>query len=482
MRLAGLKRIPTPLVAAAVALLSACATLPQWGYIGPDIDRLGLEPWIADFDALKTELHKHPKLTGNAIDSAAFDKVVDEAKAALRAAALAPGKPDLADIAIAGARKALAAVGDGHTRLNASPTLVFPLVLKFFPATTGGKTAAIESQEGWEARLVATDQQHGESLGAIVTKIGGAPIRDAVARIADYLSIESTIRSGSASPLLDHAVRTEIADAFADPWLMRALGFAADDAMTLTIQGDQGVESERIFGLDGRLSPWVSILGSAPGTAYTRSRPGEPWWYGVLLPDRLAKGHGGDILYLRYDDCDMAALPVLGEVLDLLPDKGGAASGPSHLIVDLRRNGGGDSRPGARFAASLKSKKVSETPGGVLVLVGGATFSSAMMNAVDIMKACGAEGALPGRALLVGEPLIEPLRHYGEVRRFALPNSGIVVGRSSRLWNYGAAAGISPARGLIEPSGDGIAYQSYEAYAEGIDAAFERALEIILRH
>ena len=139
-------------------------------------------------------------------------------------------------------------------------------------------------------------------------------------------------------------------------------------------------------------------------------------------------------------------------------------------------------RPGTSFAASLKSKNMSETPGAVLLLVGGSTFSSAMMNAVDIMKACGATGAAPGRALLVGEPLIESLRHYGEVHRFALPNSGIVVGRSSRLWNYEAAAGISPARGLVEPAGDGISYQSYEAYAGGIDTAFERALEIILRN
>ena len=470
MRPAGIKRILIPLVAAAVALLSACTTLPQWGSIGPDVDRLGLDQWIADFDALKTELHKHPKLAENATDSAAFDGVVDQVKATLQTSTILPGKPGLADIAIAGMRRALAAVGDGHTRLNASPALVFPLVLKYFP----GKTA-------WEARVVATDQQHGDTLGAIVTKIGGTPICDAVARVADYLSIESTLRSGSASPLFSHAVRTEITDAFTDPWLMRALGFATGDAITLTVRNDRGIESERIFGLGSRPSPWVRVLDSTPRTAYTRSRPGKSWWYGIL-PDQLAKGHGGDILYLRYDDCDMAARPVLQEVLDLLPDEGGALSGPSYLIVDLRYNGGGDSRPGTSFAASLKSKKVSETPGGVLVLVGGSTFSSAMMNAVDIMKACGATGAAPGRALLVGEPLIESLRHYGEVRRFALPNSGIVVGRSSRLWNYDAAAGISPARGLIEPAEDGIVYQSYEAYAEGIDAAFERALEIILRN
>ncbi len=466
---------------AAVALLSACTSLPQRGSIGPDVDRLGLDQWIADLDALKTELHKHPKLAKSATDSATFDGIVDQVKATLQATTFAPGKPGPADIAVAGMRKALAAVGDGHTRLNASPAPVFPLVLKYFPGRTAGETTAVESQEGWEARVVATDRQHEDTLGAIVTKIGGTPIRDAVARVADYLSIESTIRSGDASSLLSHAVRTEITDAFTDPWLMSALGFATGDAMALTVRNDRGVESERIFSLGGRPSPWVRVLDSTPRTAYTRSRPGKSWWYGIL-PDQLAKVPGGDILYLRYDDCDMAARPVLREVLDLLPDKGASESGPSHLIVDLRYNGGGDSRPGASFAASLKSKKVSENPGAVLVLVGGATFSSAMMNAVDIMKACGAAGSDPGRALLVGEPLIESLRHYGEVRRFALPNSGIVVGRSSRLWNYDAAAGISPARGLIEPARDGIVYQSYEAYAGGMDAGFERALEIILRN
>jgi len=480
----GLRILPQAVALAAAAaiaaMLSACTTPLQWGDIPTGLENLSAEQWIADFDALETDLSLHPKLLTDAASAEAFEAAITQAKTALRAASPLPGDPGLSDIAIAGMQKALAAVGDGHTRLNASPAEIFPLILKYFPDPTAGTAASLESMEGWEARVAATDLQHETSLGAIVVKIGDTPMAEAASRIADYLSIESVIRSGAASGLFGHAVRTEIMDAFTDPWLMRALGFASGDTMTISIKNNAGIVSEQGFELGSRPSPWVRVLDSIPQTPFTRSLSGESWWHG-FVPDSVAPGHGNDILYFRYDDCDAAAWPTMQEALDLLPDKGSAAGGPSHLVIDLRFNGGGDSRPGTNFAASLKNKKVSESTDSVFILVGGATFSSAMMNAADIMKACGAAGASAGRAVLVGEPPIEPLRHYGEIRRFALPNSGIVVGRSARLWKYDATTGMSPARGLIEPADEGIVCQSFDDYTGGIDTAFGKAIEMILQ-
>lgn len=44
--------------------------------------------------------------------------------------------PALSDLAVAGIYRILALTEDGHTRLNASPRLVFPFVLRFFPVST----------------------------------------------------------------------------------------------------------------------------------------------------------------------------------------------------------------------------------------------------------------------------------------------------------------------------------------------------------
>jgi hypothetical protein len=178
----------------------------------------------------------------------------------------------------------------------------------------------------------------------------------------------------------------------------------------------------------------------------------------------------------------MDAKATMDEVLALLADRGAVQAGGSprgrKLIVDLRFNSGGDSRPGYGFARALASKEVSTLEGGVTILIGGATFSSALMNAADILKSCGASGSDTGNAILVGEALIEPMRHYGHVTRFQLLNSGIVVGRSRRLWNYDVMTGVRPPRGILEPDTDNLVHQNYLDYSNGADSTFNRALAI----
>lgn len=467
--------IPLPAFLAAallsLALAASCAMALQWGDIPLDIDGLSAEKWLRDLDALSAEMQGHPKLGADPAAASAFDVAIAETKASLRAG-VAGDDQGLADIAVAGIQKALAAIGDGHTRINASSQMIFPVILKFFPDTPDPEGSDVEASAGWDARIAATDAIHQGDLGAIVVKIGDKAIAEAVDEISAFLSLESAMRISPAQALFYHAVRLEIMDAFTDPWLMRSLGLANGATLAMTIQREGESESTVIFNLGERPNPWVRVLDSITETPFTRSNPGNSWWYGN-------PAGRDDILYFRYDDCSTGAQSVMAELLAALPGKDDGLSSPSHLIVDLRYNSGGDSRPGTSFARSLAGKKVTTIQGGVIILVSGATYSSAMMNAADIMKACGAAGASAGRSILVGEPLIEPLRHYGEIRRFALPNSGIIVGRSTRLWKYDETTGIRPTRGVLEPAAEDIIVQSFDDYAIGRDTAFERALEII---
>jgi hypothetical protein len=266
---------------------------------------------------------------------------------------------------------------------------------------------------------------------------------------------------------------------------MRGTGLAIDDSLDLEVW-DQ-TAGFRSLSLIARSQPaWKSILGNLPTESrpFTRQSPENPWWY-AFVPS-----HPG-VLYFRYNSCDMDAMSTMNELLTLLPDRvsgetvdKAARKADDHpaatrLIVDLRYNSGGDSRPGYSFARTLAVKAVSGEQGGVIILTSGATFSSALMNAADILKSCGASGSNAGNAALVGESLIEPMRHYGYVTRFQLPNSGIVVGRSRRIWNYDAATGIWPTRGILEPAIDNIVHQNYLEYSSGIDPGFEKALAIV---
>lgn len=87
------------------------------------------------------------------------------------------------------------------------------------------------------------------------------------------------------------------------------------------------------------------------------------------------------------------------------------------VIIDLRFNGGGDSRLIGALKSGLKSRAALGSH--VLVLVGSGTFSSALMNAIELRDEL--------HATLVGEAPGERPNSYGEVKFFTLPNSQLHV-------------------------------------------------------
>jgi len=200
------------------------------------------------------------------------------------------------DDAIAGIAKACAAVGDGHTRINASPASRFPLALR------------------------------AESLNACM-----------------------------------------------DPILMRGLGLADEGGLHLTIDSSTYTIAET-----DESYAWTYAIAPGAPTAISRQNPDEQIWYSILEADL-------DTLYLAFRSCRSDAGPVFDEVIRTL----GEHAEITRLIVDMRTNSGGDSRPGYRFARQLSGTGPARRRGGVVVLVGPYTFSSALMNAADILKACG---------------------------------------------------------------------------------------------
>jgi hypothetical protein len=457
--------------------LGSCATPLSWGSMPQDLESRTLAEWKEDLAALGLGLASHPKLKTQPEIAARVGAAVRQAASELEARA--EDDPALSDLAVTNIHRILALTEDGHTRLNASPRLVFPFILRFFPEN--GSSVDLESFEGWEARIAATDEAHEEYLGAVIKGIGPYSLQAATEKMADYLSLEGVVRSGAAKALFPQAVRGELMQSFCDPALSRGLGFApASGNLSVLVEDPEDPAKTILLSFapeDMGALGWRTVLQKIPAGSrhFSRSRPGEAWWH-ALVP-----GHE-ETLYLRYDDCDMDAWPTLNRALSLLPDKSasedGAALNPRRLIVDLRYNSGGNSIPGTRFASGLAGKKVAAAPGGVIVLVSSATFSSAVQNAADILRACGASGSSPGRAVLVGEPLVEPLRHFGEVLRFQLPRSTLIVGRSSKLWKYDSATGIFPVRGVLEPKAANIIVATFEEYRNGEDPVFDAALDL----
>jgi C-terminal processing protease CtpA/Prc len=98
---------------------------------------------------------------------------------------------------------------------------------------------------------------------------------------------------------------------------------------------------------------------------------------------------------------------------------------PQRLVVDLRYNSGGNSAILGPFIERIKQSYLN-SKGKLFVLIGKQTFSSALMNAVELKRGTS--------ATLLGETTSGSVNHYGEVRGFRLPHTKIVIGYSTRYW------------------------------------------------
>jgi C-terminal processing protease CtpA/Prc len=136
-------------------------------------------------------------------------------------------------------------------------------------------------------------------------------------------------------------------------------------------------------------------------------------------------------LYVWYDTCadagDAKVSTFCEDALRAL-DAGLAANPPAieRVVIDLRRNGGGNSLLFAPMIEGLARREGINQKGKLYALIGRRTFSSAMMNAYQLTSAT--------KCLLVGEPTGGTPNGYGEVKQFRLPNSKLVVQYSTKLF------------------------------------------------
>ena len=149
--------------------------------------------------------------------------------------------------------------------------------------------------------------------------------------------------------------------------------------------------------------------------------PGEYYWYQYLSDSQT--------LYIQYNAC--ANDPKL-RFSDFA--KQALAEADAHpvkrVVIDLRGNGGGDSRVIGPLKSGLAARL--QAIGHVYVLIGPLTFSSAVDNASELRHSL--------QATLVGEKAGET-RGYGEVKFLTLPNSKLVVQYTTKFSEPGKESG-----------------------------------------
>ncbi len=200
------------------------------------------------------------------------------------------------------------------------------------------------------------------------------------------------------------------------PALLKGLGIIDSDKEAVFTFADQQEKQFRVTlrPVEGDDVTKIELLSS--GKSLLSQQKKNFYWYDY---DRHKK-----ILYLNYSKCandESLPFPTFNEALFKVVDE----QRPEKIVLDLRYNGGGNSAILAPFMERIKGSYLDKKDS-FYVLIGKQTFSSALMNAVDLKK--------NSNATFIGESTAGTINHYGEVRGFSLPNSKIVIAYSTKYW------------------------------------------------
>ncbi len=350
------------------------------------------ERWRADLDFLVRELpSRHPNL---------FTRVTREQWLA-SADDLRSRIADLRDHQVqAGLARLVASGADAHTSMSAIPVSgARNISLRFYWFSNG---------------LFVTHgaPQFARALGKRVVRIGSFPVEEALEMVKPFISHENDQWLKQQSPAYLRSADV----------LHSAGVIPTNDRVPYTFVDGDGTEFALTIGT-GEIAIVPARQLARPLNPLFERNADLNYWFDYLAEKRA--------LYVKYNRC--AESPRLSmaeftrEVIAFIE------SNPvESLLLDMRNNSGGNSaviqpRASALNQAALRGVLPLARP--PFIIIGRQTFSSGMLNALDFKS--------QGAALL-GEPTGGKPYGYGEVLTFNLPNSGLLVQHSTRLFRIGS--------------------------------------------
>ena len=303
-----------------------------------------------------------------------------------------------------------ALAGDSHTQasLNAVADQV-----RFYP------TALTWYDGHWYLTMAEAGQA--ALLGQEVTAVNGRSMEAVLEAFSTLLSADNPVKLRR-----QYRQSCNVADLYEFVGLVPEGGdleLTLADGRTLSVEP---VDAAALAGVSlARLSDQI--------TAQPVTAAAEDFYWGTAL-DR-------DTYYIQYNTCqEDPELPM--ETFAAQVQTALDAGDYSRVLLDLRNNGGGSDGVIWPLLAVLRQEM---DDGAELVgLIGETTFSSAVINAVELQEM---------GAVLVGEPASGSVDHFGSVGSFALPNSGVRVGVSTKYIDLGTLLDADAGRGVesLEP-------------------------------
>lgn len=413
-------------VSTLIAAISGCMTFGgAKETLDPEIDHR----WREDIEVLFHDLpQRHTNLFTEISEEEYRQRVKDLDRRAMEMSAIE------LDIAI---RRLLADVGDAHTNLSYSQASIFPL--QFYQFEEG--LYVVAAMTGYE-----------EFLTARLVGISGTSVE------VFYNTAREIIPHDNRSQLISTAPVYLML-----PEITYGLGLTDSvDEITYRLQFPDGTGTAvtvPAVPVDS-VSEFVSLdqrLREGGADVPMSRRGGDTVYRFQPVPEHSA-------LYVQYNACRIdESYPMTQFVTDAFAVV--ETESVQTIIVDVRRNGGGDSRVLEPFIDALVEWR--SVDGGearrLYVVIGRGTFSSAILNAIDLEQRAG--------AILVGEPSGGRPNHFGEIQALELPVMDRRLTYSTkffRMYDDGDPEALMP---------DVSAPVSMGAFVQGRDPAIEAVWE-----
>lgn len=271
--------------------------------------------------------------------------------------------------------------------------------------------------------LSAIDSAHQSLLGAEVTAINGLSMEQVLEKFGTFLSADNPVRLR-----YDYWKMCYVLEPY------QYLGIAKQgEPMNVTVKGSTGkAQTLSVSAVDQSAlqnADLATLKGRQTGTAATAYDKTKVYY---------AKGLNASTYYIQYNKCaEDPSVPM--ETFCRQVQSALDAGNYSLILVDLRNNGGGSDGVIAPLLELLAQQRAQGVQ--VAGLIGRKTFSSAVINAVELQEM---------GAPLVGEETSGSVNHFGSTRSFQLPASGLQVSISSKWISLSSFLDAAAGKG-VEP-------------------------------
>ncbi len=422
-----------PILFVALMLLvlsaSACTTALSPSQIITRWNRLVNEPspmeklkkWEEDLDFLTRELERHHK---NLYHSISREQFLSDTKKLKDNLSLLDDTGRFVEFV-----KLVASIGDPHT------SIAFTAPVHWFPIQV------YQFKEG--TYVVAAGGEYADIVGWRLMSIGGAALEEIYQNLIPTVAHEN-----------EAMLKTGLTEVIRCAEVLKHYGYV--DSLSegnFVFQDQDGQCRDVLMATSLNILNYGTVrmeyLLDHPPTALSRQDLGKSYWYRYLETDNL--------LYFQYNACvddrynpfrkqSQGAMKVVDE------------NNAGKFVLDLRNNKGGSQKVALPLLKALSDSKTINQTGHLFVIIGRATFSAAILNALKLKNET--------KAIFVGEPTGGKPNHFGAINSFNLPNSGLHVWYSKQYFESSTddQDSLYPDI-LIEPS--------FSDYLSGTDPALE---------